>query len=603
VAAAGPGRTTISAGAALTEFARYLGYSRDAGEVGFHAGANRHTRGCRKDPRRPMTCITRRVAFDRRSVRIGLLVAAVLAALVLTLPITLTPGVRTRLTTALSERFKSDVTMDVLRVSVLPRLRVQGKGVVLRHEGRTDVPPLIEITSFSAEANLLGLLGQPLRLSRVRLEGLEINVPPGGMDIGDDDEDEVDSGKQEDRDSKPRDPRSEAEPASAPTPADSADSRSPLIVDDVISERAVLRILRSQPEKDPRVFEIAHLSMQRAGSNAPWPFSATLTNPTPPGEIGTNGTFGPWNADQPSRTPLAAAYEFRRADLGVFDGIRGILDSTGEFGGVLERIEVTGTTDVPEFALEDVGRPVPLTTRFHAIVDGTNGNTWLQPVDARLGRSPIIAKGGVVERKGEDGRTVTLDVVMKEARIEDVLRLAAVKTANPPMTGALDLKTSLVLPPGEGDAIDKLRLDGSFEIASARFAHGNIQTKVNELSQQARGERDSDAPPERVVSDLSGRFMMRGGVIRFSRLTFSVPGARVNLSGRYTVRSEALDFRGTVRLDAKLSELTGGVKSFLLKLVDPLVRRQNVTEIPVTIGGTAEDPDFGVDIRRAITPG
>jgi hypothetical protein len=539
------------------------------------------------------------MAMDRRWLRLGV-PAAVLVVILLTLPIALTPGVRARLTAALGDRFDSEVEIEALRVSVLPRLRLQGEGVVLRHRGRSDVPPLITIRSFAADATLFGLLAQPLRLTRVHLDGLEINVPPGGLDIDDEDGDEAnrDGEKDTQRPAEGRSTDDEIE-QSQPRQRDGS-ARSPVIVGDLLSERAVLRILRREADKPPRVFEIAHLSMQDTGSNVPWPFEATLTNPTPPGEISTQGTFGPWDAGRPSRTPVDAAYEFRDADLGAFDGIRGMLHSTGAFAGVLERIEVNGRTDVPDFALDGVGQPVPLTTQFHAIVDATNGNTWLKPVDARLGRSTIVASGGIVERDGEDGRTVTLDVVMDEGRIEDVLRLV-VKGANPPMTGALNLKTKLVLPPGKGDPVEKLRLDGSFEVGSARFAKGSMQARMDELSEKARGD-DSDGPPDRVVSNFTGRFVMRGGAIQFSKLTFAVPGAKVDLTGRYTIRSEALDFRGTVRLDAKLSELTTGVKSFLLRIVDPLVRRKNVTVIPVTIKGTAGDPDFGLDVGRAFTP-
>jgi hypothetical protein len=516
--------------------------------------------------------------WNQRRIRLGVLAAALLVALVAMLPVTLTPGVRARLTGALGERFDSDVDIQALRVSVLPRLRVSGEGIVLRHRGRTDVPPLIGIGSFTAEASLFGLLGRPLRLTRVRLDGLEIHVPAGGMDIDNDNDEDA--------------RRAEADAGSA--------SRSPLVVGQVVSERAVLHILRGEPGRRPRVFEIAHLSMEDAGSNDPWAFTATLTNPTPPGRIDAAGSFGPWNASVPSATRLDAEYTFHDADLGVFNGIGGILQSAGAFEGVLERIEVTGHADVPDFALENVGRAVPLTTRFHAVVDGTSGDTTLDPVDARLIDSPIVARGGVIEEAGEDGRTITLDVVMADARIEDVLRLA-VSTPDPPMTGALHLRTRLVLPPGDADAIDKLRLDGSFEIATAQFTSGNVQAKVDELSQRAQGEPEE--PPDRVASDLRGQFVMRDGVIQFSNVTFSVPSANISLDGRYTVRSKALDFQGTVRLDAKLSELTTGVKSFLLRIVDPLVRRKDVTVIPVTIGGTADKPDFGVDLGRAFTPG
>jgi hypothetical protein len=540
-----------------------------------------------------------RIPRHTRTVAVAATSIAVLGAAVLSLPITLTPGLRARLATALAERFDSQVDVRSVRVSVLPSLRITGEGVVLRHRGRTDVAPLIVVESFSADATIWGLTGGPVHLRRVRLEGLEINIPPGGLDGDDDDFDDIDEAGREVATRGTRDTVSVdiAPPLAAGTTG--AGRPTPLIVDDLVSERAVLRILRRRAGKRPRVIEIHHLSMEDTGSNVPWKFSATLTIPTPPGRIETRGTFGPWNAEMPSRTALAAKYEFHDADLGTFDGIRGTLDSTGAFSGVLDRIEVDGETSVPDFALADVGHPVPLTTRFHAIVDGTSGNTWLRPVDARFLHTRLRATGGVVEQEGQDGHTIKLDVVMREGRIEDVLRLAA-KPKKPPLSGALTLDTTIVLPPGKADEDQRLQLNGSFGITQARFNTGDVQAKVNELSQKARGTREAEA--DQVVSRLNGRFVMRRGVIRFSNVSFAVPGAQVNLSGRYVVESEAVDFRGEARLDARLSQMTGGVAAFFLKLVDPIVRHRDVTVLPLTVRGTAENPEFRVDVRRALLP-
>jgi hypothetical protein len=507
---------------------------------------------------------------DRRiALMVVTLVGGGILALIATLPIALTPGVRARLTEALGERFDSRVEIVELHVSLLPRLRVQGSGLVLRHRGRTDVPPLIAIGSFTADANILGLLSRPLRLASVHLDRLEITLPPGALSLDDDDD------------------------------APSADVR--FIIEDLMAERAALRVLRRDDQKPPRVWEIARLQMQQIGADTPWPFAATVTNPTPPGEITTSGQFGPWNAERPAHTPLAAEYEFRDADLGTFAGIRGILQSAGAFSGVLERIEVDGRADVPAFALDAVGNPVPLTAQFHAVVDATNGDTLLEQVRAILGETPLEARGGVVEKPGEDGKTVELDVIIADGRVEDVLRLA-MKRPRPFITGGLALKARIVLPPGDGDALDTMRLDGTFSLSSARFT-SSVQTKIDELSQKARGEAGEDRPPDRVASNFAGAFTMRRGVVRFSRLTFDVPGAAVALSGSYAIRSEAIDMRGTVRLQARLSEMTTGIKSILLKVIDPLVRRRNATEIPITIRGTAAKPDFGVDVKRMLTPG
>ncbi|HXE80341.1 MAG TPA: hypothetical protein VNK41_06300 [Vicinamibacterales bacterium] len=518
---------------------------------------------------------------DRRLLRAVVILLVLLVGVVLSLPHTLPRGVRSRLVAALSERFDSRVELQDLRVSVLPRLRVEGGGLVLRHKGRTDVPPLIAIRSFSAEAGLAGLIGRPLRVRHVRLEGMEISIPPGGMSL-----DKADAARE-----KPVPTGTAGEAHARGT------GGSPLIVDNLTSTDAILRLLRSTPGKAARVFTIHHLSMEDVGAEAPWSFRATLTNPTPPGEIETGGRFGPWNAPQPSQTSLEGTYTFSDADLGVFDGIAGTLTSTGRFTGVLERIEVDGKASVPDFALPDVGQPVALETTFHSIVDGTSGNTWLRPVNASFGRTEIRADGGIVEREGDRGRTISLDVVIEEGRIEDILRLVS-KAKTPPMVGALALKAKFTQPPGRAKVIDRIELDGSFQIARAQFTKRAVQGRVDQFSRMATPGEDQD--PERVASNFTGRFTMRDGIIRIPRVTFIIPGARVDVNGAYRTRGQALNFEGTVRTEAKLSQMTTGVKSTLLKIVDPLFRREDRTVIPVTVEGTVDQPKVRLDVGRTL---
>ena len=512
--------------------------------------------------------------------------AAILAVLFFSLSVTLPGSLRTRLAAALGERFGGSVEIAALRVSVFPRLRIAGDGLVIHRGDAAGLPPLIRIRAFSGEAGLLGLLGSRLQIREARLSGLEVNVPPGGVDI---------DGARKGAPPGPSGPR-EASPEPG---TDARKGRSPIVVDHLVSEDAMLRILRREPGKQPRQFDISRLTMEDTGAETPWAFVASLTNPTPPGQIEAHGTFGPWNAESPSRTRLAAEYTFSDADLGVFKGIAGKLHSSGRFAGVLERIEVDGKADVPDFALDSAGHAVLLATTFHSIVDGTNGNTWLRPVDGTFRQTTVHAEGGVVEGANKDGRTVTLDVTMARARLEDVLFLA-VKSDRPPMSGALKLRAKLEIPPGHVEALHKLTLKGSFTIDDARFAGEGIQTKVNELSQKARV--DTDGPAGEALSDFNGQFTMSGGVIRFSAINFAMPGARVSMAGSYAAASQAMDFKGTVKIDAKLSEMTTGMKSMFLKVIEPVFRRGGATVIPITVGGTVKEPKVGLDVVRAFTP-
>jgi hypothetical protein len=289
-------------------------------------------------------------------------------------------------------------------------------------------------------------------------------------------------------------------------------------------------------------------------------------------------------------------FTFDRADLSVFNGISGLLAAHGQFGGRLERIDIHGETDTPEFKV-NTGLPVPLHARYHAIVDGTNGNTILEEVNASFLNTVIIARGSVAGEPHKPGRTVTLDLTMSQGRLEDVLRLA-LKTPKPPMIGGLRLATTFVLPPGDQEVVKKLRLDGRFTIAGTRFTNATVQDKINELSHRGSGKVQEPEIP-RVASRFDGRFKLGGGRLEIPGVTFGVPGSLVDLSGTYDIVPETLDFKGTLFMDAKVSDTTTGIKHLLLKLADPLFRRDGGgSAIPIKVTGQRSDPSFGLDKGR-----
>jgi hypothetical protein len=90
--------------------------------------------------------------------------------------------------------------------------------------------------------------------------------------------------------------------------------------------------------------------------------------------------------------------------------------------------------------------------------------------------------------------------------------------------------------------------------------------------------------------------------MNFSDLQFAVAGAAVKLNGSYDLRGESLDFHGTLRMDAKLSQTTTGAKSVLLKFVDPFFSKNGAgTLLPIKIQGSRENPLFGLEFHRNST--
>jgi hypothetical protein len=501
-----------------------------------------------------------------------------------------------RIVAYLSDQLDSDVELGDLHMRVFPTIRVGGENLRITRRGLGDYPPLISIKAFHVEASIIGLYRK--HLDHVRLDGLDINIAPSQAR----EKLEVRREKLEGTEEKP-----EATTGVEPSPAE--ERADPLkdggfVIDRMDTNDARLIILPFERQKTPKVWAIHNLHMRDLGAMHSWPFKATLTNAVPPGEIDVNGKFGPWDRQEPGDTPLEGAFMFAKADLGVFKGISGTLASHGYFGGSLAELDANGETYTPDFTISVGGHPFPLYVKYQTLIDGTNGDTRLKVIDAWFLSSYLHATGAVLDApKGHDGRTVTLDVAMDRSRIEDIMTMV-VKTASPPMVGALKLNTKFVLPPGENDVIDRLRLDGRFSIGKARFTNYDVQGKIEELSKRGRG-KTAEPVKERVASDFQGRFKLGSGRLELPEVSFDVPGARVELAGTYALKRETLDFKGQLLLDAKISQTVTGWKSLLLKVVDPLFKQKDGSgsAIPIKIGGTRNAPDFGLDVHRVFHRG
>jgi hypothetical protein len=503
---------------------------------------------------------------------------------------------RSRVGQALAQQLDAEVEIGNLSLRIAPTLHAEAENLVIRHKGRKDVPPLIAVKTVNVDASLVGLWRK--RVDNVKLEGLEITIPPGGMN--------------QDQGEKDGDTNTGASPpsaAGAPNPKKDGeavqhgfeDDGTPkfgrdVVIEHVVADNATLTILRRDPNKKSRVWQMHELSVQQLGARTEMPFQTRLTNAVPPGQITTTGSLGPWHRDDPGHTPISGDFTFENADLSVFKGISGILSAEGMYKGSLERIDVSGVTNTPEFMINISGHKVPLKAAYQATVDATNGNTTLDRIDAQFLETTLLATGGVYEVEGIKGRVVTLDVEITKGRLEDVMQLA-VKTPQPPMTGGLHLNTKLEIPPGSEDVVHKLRLDGAFTIDNGRFTNAEVQQKINELSHRARGKK-LEEPRSKVGSQFSGRFKLGNAALTLAKLTFDVPGAIVELDGQYGLTTEKLGFAGNLFMDAKVSQTVSGWKSLVLKMVDPLFRKDGRTVIPIKIQGTRDKPQFGLDAKR-----
>ncbi len=484
------------------------------------------------------------------------------------------PEARKWIISAIQKRYESGVEMGAFHASLYPIPKATVEDLVIRFHGRTDLPPLAKIRRMSVEAAFWGIRQKPIRISQLTLEGLEISIPPktqrhaGG---------------------------SQAKPEGEAEENGPSEPHANFVLEHVNADGMVLHLVPGDPTKEPHDFEFEKLSLSSAALDRPMEFHAALKNWMPPGKIETSGRFGPWNAASPGATPLDGKYTFREADLSVFKGISGTLSSDGQYQGRLERIECEGTTDTPDFKV--TGKPVDLKTEFRAVVDGTNGDTLLDSVIAHFRNTTVAAKGAVVGSSLHKGKLITLTVDVQKARVEDFLHLL-VNSSEPVMTGAIAFHAAFELPPGHNDVISRMGLQGHLNLPSARFTSLRIQDILGNLSRRAEGDPQGEID-EHVASAFSSDFVLKGGEMSFSRLVFDVPGAEVRLSGNYGIHSEEMNFVGQARTEARLSQMTTGVKSKILKFVDPFFARDGAgAVIPIHISGTRSHPKFGLNFGK-----
>lgn len=484
----------------------------------------------------------------------------------------------------LRERFDSDVELAQLQVHIpatLPlrlllygrrgtMVPVEGSDLSLRHHGQIDLPPILALKHFSFEVDLGTLLDTAKTVNRIMLDGLEIQIPPKGER-----------------------PRFGPQKFPGETSAAKAASRS-VVIGEMITRNARLIILPRNKAKIPLRFDIHELQLASVGKDGAMKYTAVLTNPKPPGEIHSTGLFGPWEAGEPSDTPLGGDYRFDNADLGVFKAIAGILQSTGRFEGTLSSIVARGQATVPDFRLKRVGYPVALTTSFEVLVDGTNGNTELKPVVATLGSTHFTTTGFVVKHEGDTRRTILLEALMPAGNLRDVLRLAM--KGPPIMEGTLKLNTTISIPPLEQKVKEKLLLDGTFKVTNGKFLRSTIQEKIDTLSHRGQGKKKNEEIDE-AVNRMSGEFHLADESLTFRTLAFAIPGAAINIGGLFDMASDKIDFHGSLMLDARVSETQTGWKRWVLKPVDPFFSKRGAgTFLHIKAVGSAKHPQFGLDI-------
>jgi hypothetical protein len=478
---------------------------------------------------------------------------------------------------SLAETFSSTLTVGSYERFYFPNPGFVAHNLVLRLHGSTNTPPLATVDTLTATGSYLDFIVHPHHLSNLSIAGLHVQISTSG------------------------------------TPGNGTKFLSPsgpstIIVDNITANQSLLDIATS-PGKPPLRFVIHTLTLKDVSSAAPMSYQVAFTNPTPPGELTSKGHLGPLKRADLGSTPVSGNVALTGVDLSVFHGIAGDLQAASSFHGLLSRIDLTGTTDVPNFHVGQ-GQPEHLATKFHAFVSGMDGSVALDKVQATAGQTIIDASGNIDRKQGSH-----LTLAVPNGRVQDLMPMFAHDGA--PITGVATLHADAFIPADHDHFLKSLQIKSSFALTGMHFTQPHTQQTIDGFSQRATGTApkkklpDADAAAPTIAPDLQTQHVvLRDGIAHFTDLLFTMPGVKADGTGTFNLLNKQVDVTGTLHMDADLSDATTGIKSDLLKPIDPLFKKKHGTVAPIHLSGTYDHPTFGLALpgdrnhprRRAPAP-
>ncbi|HXE10776.1 MAG TPA: AsmA-like C-terminal region-containing protein [Bryobacteraceae bacterium] len=459
----------------------------------------------------------------------------------------------------LQERSRRPVTIQRFHETFFPPGCV-AEGVTFRHIKDKSRPPLIVINKLVIQTSYASLLSLQRRLSQITVTGMHVIVPA-------------------------------VEPSGEPSPMmplTYSNSTKSMTIGTILADKVVLDFLSQEPGKKPLHIVVNKLALRNVGNNRPMSYQAYIYNfKLLPGKIESTGSLGPWNPQDPGKTPAHGKFSYREANLAALNGFSGTLSSRGKFAGTLGKLNVSGTAVVPNFHLIDSGHTRSLSTDFQVTVDATQGNVFLDRVLASFDNTQVLFKGAIAGKPGQSGKAVSLAMSSHRARVEDLLDLFITRKLAP-MTGDIRFASQVNVPPGPGEFVKKLRLTGSFQISEGKFTNAKTEAELARLSMSAvEGDKKEDErKPKLVLCNLEAQVSAHDGLADLSNMSFRVPGAHASMRGTYSLINYTSNIHGVLITKGNLSDATTGLKSMFAKVIAPFLKRKRRAKVvPFKITG------------------
>lgn len=443
--------------------------------------------------------------------------------------------------------------------------------VTLQRKTAPDLPPLGSAEQLVVQGSWLDLLMLRQRVQLVDIEGLHVVVPAPGS-------------------------RENHEDFPAGSTADFAGPDT--LIEILKIHNSLLDVIR--PGGGRLSFPIRELDLQSFARGRPDKFVVDMDNALPHGRIQSTGSFGPINVKNLAETPVAGTFKFTSVALHDVGDISGTLASEGKYRGSLGSMEVSALTKTPDFSV-DGGKATPVDGAVWAQVNGLTGDVTFHEIRAQTGKTVATVIGTV---QGSPKET-NLDIEINGGRAQDVMR--PFMEHEVPVTGKVWLKSHAYLAPSSKgkEFLQRLHVDGTFNVPKEILTDQKKEKSLTDFSKRAQGnaadaeESGMMAQDIDALSSLQGHATILGGVATSHGLRFEVAGASAMLDGTFNFHTKEVHLLGTMAVHSDFSHLTTGFKSWLLKPMNPFMRKKTAgAVVPIAVTGTPGKYSVGLDFSH-----
>jgi|WetSurMetagenome_2_1015567.scaffolds.fasta_scaffold19604_3 AsmA protein len=348
-------------------------------------------------------------------------------------------------------------------------------------------------------------------------------------------------------------------------------------------------LIHADQNHKPSIYKNVNLKVKDLSYTTEFPFSLTASLPGE-GALKLEGKAGPFNNGDMTLTPLAAELDVKHFDLHssgfseAESGLMGVLDFSGNLQSDGSEVKGKGKASANKLRIVSTGSPSNGTVSLNYAVDYNmllrTGN--LQDTDVEIGKA-VAHLSGSFEMK-ESSLNLKLMLHGTDMPVDDLTGMFPAFGIKLPKGAALKGGILNADVTAEGP-VDKLFSAGNVKIAGTSLTGFDLSGKMATLAPLAGLKPNEDTKIEKLASTLN----LSPEGIQVNNLVLILPSLG-ELSGNGRVAAdESLDFMMKATLKP-----AGGIGAELATLI-----KGNSLTVPFFIRGTASDPKFVPDVKKA----